>query len=156
MCLRVTSATQLPSQWSFKMIKALSLRLNQSFCPSTMLGVQGSSQTCAFRHLSKPVFLSRWFRKYISYEGIFFWKCWKFNADSKNAEKNWEKMFYFWDKCICIVCIQLSLLVMEYLSQAVTLLRKGHKKFHVSKIEFCNSVIFTVITQDDKGTLIKI
>ena len=45
---------------------------------------------------------------------------------------------------------------MEYLSQAVTVLRKGHKKFHVSKIEFCNSVIFTVITQDDKGTLIKI
>ena len=45
---------------------------------------------------------------------------------------------------------------MEYLSQAVTVLRKGHKKFHVSKIEFCISVIFTLITQDDKGTLIKI
>ena len=45
---------------------------------------------------------------------------------------------------------------MEYLSQAVTLLRKSLKKFHVSKIEFCNSVIFTVITQDDKGILIKI
>ena len=45
---------------------------------------------------------------------------------------------------------------MEYLSQAVTVLRKAPKKFHVSKIEFCNSVIFTVITKDDKGTLIKI
>ena len=45
---------------------------------------------------------------------------------------------------------------MEYLSQAVTVLRKGLKKLHGSKIEFCNSVIFKVITQDDKGTLIKI
>ena len=45
---------------------------------------------------------------------------------------------------------------MEYLSQAVTVLRKGHKKFHVSKIEFCNSVIFTVITEDDRGALIEI
>ena len=64
-------------------------------------------------------------------------------------------MFCFWDKCIWIVCIQLSLLLREYLSQAVTVLRKGLKNFHVSKSDFCNSITFTVITQDDKGALIK-
>ena len=38
------------------MIKALSLRLNQIFGPFTMSRVEGSSQTGAFRHLSKHVF----------------------------------------------------------------------------------------------------
>ena len=87
---------------------------------------------------------------------IIFWKCSKFNADSKNAEKIWEKIFGFWDKCIWIVYIQLSLLIREYLSLAVNVLRKGVKNFHVSKSDFCSSITFTVVTQDDKGALIKI
>ena len=87
---------------------------------------------------------------------IFFWKCSKFNADSKNVEKNSEKMFYFWDKCIWICCITLSLLLREYLSLAVNVWRKGLKNFHVSKSDFCNAITFTVITQDDKDALIKI
>ena len=36
------------------------------------------------------------------------------------------------------------------------MLRKGLKNFHVSKSDFFNSTTFTVITQDDKGALIKI
>ena len=87
---------------------------------------------------------------------MFFLKCSKFNADSKNAEESSEKMFCFWDKCFWIVCIQLSLLIREYLSSAVNVLKKGLKNFHVSKSDFCNSITFTVITQDDKGTLINI
>ena len=65
-------------------------------------------------------------------------------------------MFWFWDKCIWLVCIHLSLLIREYLSQTVTVLRKGLKNFYVSKSDFCNSITSTVITQDDKGALIKI
>ena len=87
---------------------------------------------------------------------IFFRKCQKFNADSKTAEKNSEKDFGSWDKCIWIVCIHLFLLIREYLSLAVNVLRKGLKNFHVSKSDFSNSITFTVITQDDKGALIKI
>ena len=64
-------------------------------------------------------------------------------------------MFRFWDKCIWIVCIDFSLLIREYLSSAVNVLRKGLKNFHVSKSDFYNSITFTVITQDDKGALIK-
>ena len=56
---------------------------------------------------------------------------------------------------IWFVCIHLSLLVIEFLSQAVTVLKKGLKNFHVPKSNFCNSITFTVITQDDKGALIK-
>ena len=59
MCLRLTFATQLPSQGSLKMIKALSLRLNQCLDTFTMSLVEESSQTGAFRHLSKHVFRGR-------------------------------------------------------------------------------------------------
>ena len=65
-------------------------------------------------------------------------------------------MFCFWDKCMWLVSIHLSLLIREYLSQAVTVLRKRLKNFHESKIYFFNSSTFTLITQDDKGALIKI
>ena len=55
-----------------------------------------------------------------------------------------------------MVSIQLSLLFREYLSPAVNVSRKGVKNFHVSKSDFCNSITFTVIIQDNKGALIKI
>ena len=65
-------------------------------------------------------------------------------------------MFCFWDKCIWIVWIHLPLLIREYLSSAVNVLRKSVKNFHVSKTDSFNSIILTGITQDDKGDLIKI
>ena len=86
---------------------------------------------------------------------IFFWKCSKFNADSKNAEKCFEKIFGFWDKFIWIVCIHLSLLIREFLSSAVNVVRKSLKNIHVSKSYFCKSITFTVFSQDDKSALIK-
>ena len=65
-------------------------------------------------------------------------------------------MFCFWDKCIWIVSIHLSLLLREYLSSAVNMVRKGLKNIRVSKNGFCNSITFTVISEDDKSALIKI
>ena len=65
-------------------------------------------------------------------------------------------MFSFWDKCIWIVCIHLSVVLREYLSSAVNVLRKDLKNFHVCKSDFWNSITSTVITQDNKGVLIKI
>ena len=87
---------------------------------------------------------------------IFFWKCSKFHADWKKAQIYPNKMLCFWDKYIWIVLIHLSLLMREYLSSAVNVLRKGLKNWHVSMSDFCNLITFTVIIQDDKGTLIKI
>ena len=74
----------------------------------------------------------------------------------KTQQKNSEKKSCFWDKSIWIVSIYLSLLITEYLSSAVNVLRKGVKNFHVSKSDICNSITFKVIIQDDKGALIKI
>ena len=74
----------------------------------------------------------------------------------KTQKKRKKKMFCFWGKSIRIVCIHLSLLLREFLSLEVNVWRKGLKNFHVSKSDFCNSITFTVITQDDKDALIKI
>ena len=74
----------------------------------------------------------------------------------KTQKKIEKKFFCFWDKRIWIVYIHLSLLLREYLSLAVNVLRKGLKNFHVSKSDFCNSITFTVITRADKSALIRI
>ena len=70
--------------------------------------------------------------------------------------KKIEKKCFVWDKCIGIVCIHFSLLLREYLSLAVNVLRNGLKNFHVSKSDFCNSITFTGITRADKSAPIKI
>ena len=137
------------------MIKMLSLRLNQFFGPLTMSPVERSSQTVVFRHLSKHVFRGRYFRKYISYEGHLFLKMFDKMQIRKTQKKLQKKIFSFWDKSIWIVCIHLSLLLREYLSLAVNVLRKGPKNFHVSKSDFSNSITITVITRAGKSALIK-
>ena len=65
-------------------------------------------------------------------------------------------MLCFQYQWIWIAWIHLSLLVREHLQSAINVLRKGLKNFHVSKSDFCNSIIFTVIIQDDKSGFIKI
>ena len=74
----------------------------------------------------------------------------------KNAEKKWAKMFSFWDKCVWIVCIELSLLTREYFSSAVNVWTKSFETFHVTKSDFSILTTFTMINQYDKGALIKI
>ena len=57
---------------------------------------------------------------------------------------------------MCKFSIHLFLLTREYLSSAVNVLRKGLKIFVVSTSDICNYITFKVITQHDKGALIKI
>ena len=156
MCVRVTLTSQLPSEWSFKMIKALSLRLNQCSgrLPSPLS--RGPLKRERLDIYLRTSFVVGNFGKWYPIRVFFFRKCAKFNADSKNAQKNSEKMFCFWDKCIWLVRIHLSLLITEYMSQAVTVLWQGLKNFNVSKSDFCKSITSTVITEVEKGALIKI
>ena len=65
-------------------------------------------------------------------------------------------MFFFLDKCSWYFCIHLSLLLRQYASLAVNVLRKGLKNFHESKSDFCNSTTFTLITRAGKSALITI
>ena len=66
----------------------------------------------------------------------FFWKCSKFKVDFENATKNWEKAFCFWDNCVRIGCIKLSLLRREYLSSGVNVLTNSYKALHLTKTDF--------------------
>ena len=74
----------------------------------------------------------------------------------KTRKKIEKKFSSFPDTSISIVYIHLSLLLKEYLSLAVNVLRKGLKNFHVSKSDFCNSNTFIVITRAGKSAVIKI
>ena len=74
----------------------------------------------------------------------------------KMMKKIRKKSFVFEINSSELCVIQLPLLIREYLSSAVNVLKKRLKNFHVSKSDFCNSITFTVITQDDKGALINI
>ena len=64
---------------------------------------------------------------------IFFWKCSKVNAAFENAQGNWEKVYCFWDKCIWIRCVELSLFRRVYLSSTVNVLTSSLKILHVTK-----------------------
>ena len=64
---------------------------------------------------------------------IFFRKWSKFNIDLKNAQKNWEKFFCFWDKCIWICYVKPPLFRREYLSSAVNMLTNSLKISYVTK-----------------------
>ena len=65
-------------------------------------------------------------------------------------------MFCFWDKCIWIVCFELSPLRREYLSSTVNVLTKSLQTFHGTKKDFSNSITFIVINKYGKGPGIKI
>ena len=119
------------------MINVLLFRFQQFLGPSTMLLVQGYSEAILFWYLSNSVFGSPQFRKYVSYEcHLFFWIFSKFYLDFKNVDKNWEKLFCFWDNCIWIGCCRYCLLRREYLSWAVNVLKNGLKIFHITKSDF--------------------
>ena len=66
---------------------------------------------------------------------------------------------YLWhstDKAVWIVCIELSLLIREYLLSAVNVLTKILKTFHVTKGDLSNPIAFKGINQYGKGAGVKI
>ena len=60
----------------------------------------------------------------------------KFNLNFKNAAKNSEKVFCFWDNCIWIGIVKLSLWRTRYFSSATNVLKSSPKILHVNKRDF--------------------
>ena len=102
----------------------------------TMLLVERSSETGVFRHLSDHVFGVRNFGNTKSLRVIFFSKYFKFNLDSENAPRNWEKLVCFWDNCIWIGTIKLSLVRAGYFSSVANVLKSSPKIWHVKNRDF--------------------
>ena len=76
-------------------IKMLGCIFQECLDTSSMLLVEGSSETRLFRLLSNFVFGVRNFLNTKALCVIFFSKCLKFNLDFKNAEKKSGKSFLF-------------------------------------------------------------
>ena len=66
--------------------------------------------------------------------GIYFVsKYLKFNLNLENAAKIWENVFGFWDNCIWIEIVILSLLRTRYILSAANVLTSSPKIWHVNK-----------------------
>ena len=88
MSLTVTFPTQLPSQSSMNVIMALSLILNQCFGRFPFRLWSGPLKRKLLDIYLSASFGDGSFGKTEARRVIFFSKCSKFNADSKNAQKN--------------------------------------------------------------------
>ena len=125
------------------MIKVLQCTFQQCFGTFTMLLFEGSTKMGLFRHLSDYAFrvtdseVIKDFGNTKSMRIIFFPKYSKFNIDFKNAARNWEKVFCFWDNYILFRIDKLSLLRTGYFSTATNVFRSSPKISHVNKRDFC-------------------
>ena len=119
------------------MVKVALSRFQLSLGPFLMFFLEGTSKTGFYRHWSNRFFRRPYFGKYIFYESdLFFWKISKLNVDFKNAEKNWEKVFCFFDNSISIGCVKFFLLRTEYLSSAVNVVTNSLNVLHSTNIVF--------------------
>ena len=60
----------------------------------------------------------------------------KLNLDFKNAAKNSDKVFCFWDNCIWMAIVKYSLLWTGYIWSAANVLRRGRKICNINKRDF--------------------
>ena len=117
-------------------INVLWCRIQKSLSTFTILLLKASSETELFRHLSEYLFRVRNFGKKNLWGSLFGSKCLKLDLDFKNAAKNWEKVFCFWDNCIWIVIVKFSLLKTGYFSSVGNVLTTSHKILQVNKRDF--------------------
>ena len=118
------------------MIKVLWCRFQQCLGTFTMLLVEGSSEIGLFKH-----YLTTFSESVISeiqklWGSYFFSKYSKFDLNSRNAGKIWEKVFCFWDNCIWIGIVKLSLLRRGYFSLVGNVLKSGPKIWDVNNWSF--------------------
>ena len=97
-------------QWSRNMIMVLRSRFQQCLRTFALMLVEESSEMWLFRHLSDYAL------------GV--------------KSKSWEKAFCFWDNCIWIGIVKLSLLRTGYFSLAANVLTRSPKIWHFNKRDF--------------------
>ena len=126
---------ELTWQWLINMIKVLWCTFQPWLGKFIMLLLEGSPETRFFRHLSGYDFAVRNFKITKSMRVSFLSKCSKFNLDIKIDARNAEKGFCFWDNCIWIGIVKLSLLRRGYFSSAANVLTSSPKIWHVNKAD---------------------
>ena len=118
-------------------VKMLQFRFQSWFGLLTMLLFTVSSEMGLFTHWSNYIFQSPQFRKCVNNGAhLFLKKCSKFNLYFKKTVKNSEKIHCFWDNCIWIGCLKLSLLRREYLSSTANVLRNNLNILYINTRDF--------------------
>ena len=102
----------------------------------TMLFSEGSSEAGLFRHLSNLVFGVRKFRNTKAMRVIYFAKTFKVSGRLQKSSRKLRKTFCFWDNCISIGIVKLSLLRTGYFSSVANVLASSPKIWHVNKKNF--------------------
>ena len=110
----------------------------------TILIVEGFSEKELFRHLSNHVFGFCNFENTKALRVTFSPKRSKVRLDFKNSAKNKEKILDFWDNCIWIGMVKLSLLRTGYFSLAANVLRSCPKNWHADKSDFFQLNLFAI------------
>ena len=67
---------------------------------------------------------------------IFFLKWSKFNVDFKNGDKNWKKVFCFWENNISVGSVKFSLYRRKYLLSSVNVVTNRLKNLHRTNTDF--------------------
>ena len=114
--------------------KVLGSRFQHCLIKFTIFLVETSSERRLFRHWSDYVLRVSEIQKL--WGSSFFSKCLKFNLDFRNAVKDSEKLFYFWDNCIWIGIIKLSLWRTRYFSFATNVFTSSPKILHLYNRSF--------------------
>ena len=127
---------QLTWQWSLNMIKVKLCRFEPCLGTFIMLIVDVSSDMGLFTHLSNYVFRVRVFGNAKAVRVIFFFKMFNIEFRFQKFSKKWRKIFCFWDNCICIGIVKLSLLRAGYFSSDANVLTSCPKIFHFNKKDF--------------------
>ena len=137
-------------QWSMNMINVLWCKFQQCLGTFTMLLLEGMSEMGLFRYLSDHVSGVRNFGKSKSMRVIFFSKYLKFIPAFRIPGKNSEKMFCFWDNCIWISIVKLSLLRTGYFSSK-KIFYQAVLRFGISKTETSsNSIALAMMNEYDR------
>ena len=115
------------------MRKVLWYRFQQCLGAFTILFFEASCETRLFRHLSDHDFGVGNFGNTKALRVLFFLKAFKISDRFQKCTKNSEKVFSFWDNCIWIGIVKLSLWRTRYLSLAANVLTCSPRICHVIK-----------------------
>ena len=119
------------------MIRVLWSRFQQYLGKFSRLLVEASSETGLFRLLRDYVFGLRNLENTKSMTVIFLVKYFKISFRFEKCSKKVRNTFFcFWDDCIWICIVKLSLLRTGYFSSATNVLTSSPKILHVNKRDF--------------------
>ena len=125
------------------MIKLLCCRFQQCLGRLFMFLVEGSSETGHFLHLSNYLFGVPNFETTKGLRVTFFFKMFKIWVRFEKCRKRRRKSLFFWDNCILICVVKLSLLRTEYFSLAANVLRSCPKNWQPNKRDFFQLNLFS-------------